>query len=316
MKKNIGIIGFGETGMRLAMAFRLIGDDDIDIAGVVEPDEELYRRGCEWHNQEFSLFGSVQELMDYVEPDGIVIAAPPESHLEILEQFGGYSVPIFLVTPLEASLENTAEIVRFAQAYSAPVVAGPVARYAPVMGKARELLASGRIGKLRSFQFLGPAGVHNLNLGLFLTGAEPLSVSMAAGPDSSVSVIRFDNGVFGSCACGGGERLWTFDGSQGFMRIAPECGEIKVFPSGDSGLVETYQFDYFGKPDYNGGAFAARYFYDLLCGREAGEAGMVWQAFAAELVKFAAELSMKEDSRYVRLAELMPDDLAAEMGQG
>lgn len=309
MKKNIGIIGFGETGMRLAMEFRLIGDDDVDIAGVVEPDAELYRRGCEWHNQEFSLFGSVQELMDYVAPDGVVVAAPPESHLDILEQFGGYEAPVFLVTPLEASLENAAEIVRFAQAYPAPVVAGPLVRHAPVMTRACELLASGRIGELRSFQFSGPVAAHDLDMVLFLTGAEPLSVSKAAGPGSSVSVIRFDNGVFGGCSCGGGERFWTFDGSDGFMQIAPECGEIKVFPSGDSGLVETYQFDYFGKPDYNGGAFAARYFYDVLCGRKNVAPGVIRQAFAAELLKYAEELSVTEDSRYVRLAELMPDDL-------
>ena len=49
MTKKIGIIGFGEMGKRHGLEFREATKGNIEICGVVEPDDMMYQRGCEWN---------------------------------------------------------------------------------------------------------------------------------------------------------------------------------------------------------------------------------------------------------------------------
>ncbi len=201
MKKRIGIIGFGEMGKRHGLEFRDATCGAIEIAGVVEPDDLMYRRGCEWNErEEIPRFQTVRELLAQAKPDGVIIASPNFTHLENLRSMEGASIPVLLEKPLDTSLEKIAEIVRFARKYPAPIVVDHVMRYAPVIQKARELIEQGKLGKVASFQFSQRTGIgmfhtfrrtqsgggghmiekatHDLDVMLYLTGAKPLSVSM------------------------------------------------------------------------------------------------------------------------------------------
>ncbi len=201
MIKRIGIIGFGEMGKRHGLEFREATKGMIEIAGVVEPDDDMYRRGCEWNELDsIPRFATVRELLEKAQPDGVIISSPNFTHLENLKELAGCRIPILLEKPLDVSLEKVADIVRFARTYGAPIVVDHVMRYAPVIRKARELIEAGKLGKTCSFDFVqrGCTGMfhnfrrtregggshiiekatHDLDVMLFLTGAEPLEVSM------------------------------------------------------------------------------------------------------------------------------------------
>ena len=201
MKKRIGIVGFGEMGKRHGLEFYEATHGGIEICGVVEPDDLMYRRGCEWNGIEgIPRFATVEELLSKASPDGVIIASPNFTHLENLRRMEGASIPVLIEKPLDTSLEKIAEIVRFARKYPAPIVVDHVMRYAPVIRKARELIEQGKLGRICSFEFSQRTGIgmfhtfrrtqrgggghmiekatHDLDVMLYLTGAKPLAVSM------------------------------------------------------------------------------------------------------------------------------------------
>jgi len=153
MKKRIGIVGFGEMGKRHGLEFRDATQGLIEIAGVVEPSDEMYRRGCEWNHLQPSRYGSVREMLSDAALDGVLITSPNNTHLANLREFAGQTIPILLEKPLDTKPEAVAEIVRFANDYEGVIVVDHVMRYAPIIQRARQIVESGKLGKLASFQF-------------------------------------------------------------------------------------------------------------------------------------------------------------------
>ena len=85
--------------------------------------------------------------------DGVLITSPNNTHLLNLREFAGQKIPILLEKPLDTMPEVVAEIVRFASCYEGIIVVDHVMRYAPIIQRARQIVESGKLGKLASFQF-------------------------------------------------------------------------------------------------------------------------------------------------------------------
>lgn len=201
MKKRIGIIGFGEMGKRHGLEFFESSKGLIEICGVVEPNDNMYKNGCDWNRQEvIPRYNTVQEMVKEARPDGVIVSSPNFTHYENLKLLAGNTFPIIIEKPLDTTLEKISGIVRFAREYKGPIIVDHIMRYAPVIFKARELIEQGKLGKICSFNFTlreGPGIYHNfrrskagggsqiiekathdLDVMLFLTDAKPLSVSM------------------------------------------------------------------------------------------------------------------------------------------
>lgn len=198
--KQVGIVGFGEMGKRHGLEYREATQGLINIAGVVEPDDRMYREGCEWNGCSIPRFGSVAEMLAGCDLDGVIIASPNHLHLENLREFSGRDIALLIEKPLDSTLENVAEVVRFASQYSGKIVVDHVMRHAPIIRRARQMIDDGRLGKVASFQFTqridcGPfhtfrrtkaAGggqiiekaTHDLDVMLYLCNALPKRVAM------------------------------------------------------------------------------------------------------------------------------------------
>jgi len=151
--KNIVIVGFGGMGKRHGLDMEKISGRRIRVAGVFEPDDVKYAQGCEWLKPGPRRFTSIDRMLAELCPDGAIIASPNSRHWECLRHFAGKNIPLIVEKPLDSTMENIFEIVRFAAAYPAPIMVHHVMRYAPIVMKAKQLMEQKSLGKVCSFQF-------------------------------------------------------------------------------------------------------------------------------------------------------------------
>jgi len=153
-RKQVGIVGFGSMGKHLALEFHRATGGMIRIVGVVEPSDEKYREGCTFSGTAPQCCDTVADLLE-LGLDGIAVATPNDRHLSILKELEGCcELPILLEKPLDSTFEKICDVVRFAERYAAPIIVDHVMRYSPIIAKAKELLDSGAIGRIRSISFV------------------------------------------------------------------------------------------------------------------------------------------------------------------
>ena len=175
--KNVAIVGFGEMGKRHGLDMESHSHGRIRVAGVVEPDDNKYKQGCEWMKASPRRYASVGQMLEELRPDGAVISAPNFLHLECLRPFSGKNIPLLVEKPLDSALEKIFGVVRFAAAHPAPVIVHHVMRYAPIVAKAKQLIERGELGKLCSFQFqqtIGGGMFHNFRRTMATGGGQLL----------------------------------------------------------------------------------------------------------------------------------------------
>ncbi|HEY3417715.1 MAG TPA: Gfo/Idh/MocA family oxidoreductase [Armatimonadota bacterium] len=137
-------------------------------------------------------------------------------------------------------------------------------------------------------------------------------------PDDEINLIQFDTGIHGSYSQvfysprSFHHRDYQIVGDRGAMDIdlgAEFGGKITLCPRyGTTGDRYEFTFDYQMRNHYNGDGAMTQHLYEVAAGTTAPHT-TVAQAFLAEALGYASVKSAAEE-RLVRLAELVPDDLA------
>ncbi len=164
MRKEIGIIGFGEMGKRHAKDFHDHSNGAVKIAAVCEPEDKKYNDGIKWLGYKPEHFKSVAEMLEKRNFDGIIISSPNHTHWDVLQNFKGRNIPLIIEKPLDSTYKKLLKIVEFTEKYAAPVMVHHVMRYSPIIKKAKAIISDGTLGKLCSFRFnLNGGGSHMHN---------------------------------------------------------------------------------------------------------------------------------------------------------
>ena len=164
VKKSICIIGFGEMGKRHARDMHEFSNGAVKIVAVCELDEAKYQEGITWLGYSPERFHSVPEMLEKINPDGIIIATPNHIHWDVLQCLKDKNIPLILEKPLDSTYENLLKIVDFTESYTAPIMVHHVMRYSPIIKKAKALILEGALGKLCSFRFaMNQYGTHMHN---------------------------------------------------------------------------------------------------------------------------------------------------------
>jgi predicted dehydrogenase len=213
--KKVGIIGFGEMGKRSAKEFEEATNGLIEIAGVFDPNKAQYEEGCRWLGRRPRYYDSIAGMIGAEKLDGVYIASPNYLHLanireleKLLPRSQNANVTILLEKPLDTELSKICEVVRFSLRHPGHIIVEHPMRYAPIVTKAKELIAAGEIGQVtsanlseylgmngstpyrRTVEHLGTMmlakGTHDLDVLLYVLEALPVRVAGSSKPSKIV----------------------------------------------------------------------------------------------------------------------------------
>ncbi|RZS51955.1 Gfo/Idh/MocA family protein [Sphaerotilus mobilis] len=94
------------------------------------------------------LYASLDELIVRDRPDGIVLATPNALHVPQALSCLAAGLPILLEKPIAPTVAEAAVLVREVEARAARVLIGHHRAHSPIMAKAREVIAAGRLGRV------------------------------------------------------------------------------------------------------------------------------------------------------------------------
>jgi predicted dehydrogenase len=140
---RIAVAGAGTIGRRHA--------EEIDagpytrLASIVDPGPAgpvvAGRYGVRLHR-------SLTESLTRDRPDGIVLATPNRMHVAGGLQCVAAGVPVLVEKPIGDSVEGATVLVEAGEAAGVPVLTGHHRTYSPIMGRAREIVRGGRLGRV------------------------------------------------------------------------------------------------------------------------------------------------------------------------
>jgi predicted dehydrogenase len=164
----------------------------------------------------------VSEIWEDARIDAVVVATPDETHFEIAKQGLASGKHVFVEKPLALSLEETLELVRFAEAQGTILMAGHILMYQPAIQWIKERISGGLISPVSVLStrvefgiaradadLLWSSVVHDISVMQFVLGAEPkeihaIGTSLATeGPHDTLFInLLFPGGVVGHVHAG------------------------------------------------------------------------------------------------------------------
>ena len=141
MNKRLCVIGGGYWGKNHIKTLYEMGS----LGGIVEIDKNI----LDEHLSKYSVQGFI-DLEDAIKEnfDGYVVATPAITHYPIGKELLGKGLNVLIEKPMTLSTEHSKELVEIANSSNARLMVGHVLLFHPAIKKIKEIIDSGKIGKL------------------------------------------------------------------------------------------------------------------------------------------------------------------------
>jgi UDP-N-acetylglucosamine 3-dehydrogenase len=212
----IGVVGLGRMGTYHLETWEHV--EGAEVVAVAEPDADLAHERI--GRRPIAHFAHHRDLVSRADVDAICITAPSAQHASIALDAIAAGKHVLVEKPIAPTLEDGLRMTAAARAAGVKLMVGHVERFNPAVGKLRELIADGRIGRVFRAHAtrVGPmplriqdAGVaidlatHDLDIMQFVLGrdisriyAEGAQLSHPTQEDMIACLLRFgDDGPFG-----------------------------------------------------------------------------------------------------------------------
>jgi len=207
---KIGIVGlvhghaeFSLRGGSLAPAGGLLHRPDIQIVGIVEPDQKLFDSYAERHHFSASLhFRSIQEMVAQAHPQAVLVFTAPSDHLRVVEECAALGVHVMVEKPLAISYGDALAMQAAAERGKIHVLVNLETSWYPSNAEAFHLLKQGALGPVVKAVFRDGHRGPNL-LGIF--GHEFLD--FLGDPKQNGGGALYDFGCYGANLM-----TWLMDG--------------------------------------------------------------------------------------------------------
>ena len=145
---RIGVVGLTHTHVHWILGREDLGD--IEIVGIVEPNKDLAARYAKQHGFSLDLvYDTLDSMIERTQPEAVTAFGTIKDHLEILETRAPMGIHVMVEKPLAVSLDHAKKMKALAQQYQIHLLTNYETTWYPTTQKAKDLVASGRIGALR-----------------------------------------------------------------------------------------------------------------------------------------------------------------------
>ena len=140
---RIAVAGAGLIGQ--AHIQRINDEPQAELAAIVDPAPQAKEQAA---TLGVAYFADLETALHSAKPDGVVIATPNRLHVS-----GGLAaitagVPMLLEKPIADDLDSAMHLVRAGEQAGVAILVGHHRRHSPLIQRAREIVASGRLGKI------------------------------------------------------------------------------------------------------------------------------------------------------------------------
>jgi myo-inositol 2-dehydrogenase / D-chiro-inositol 1-dehydrogenase len=192
---RIAVAGAGRMGRVHLDA--LARSDQVEVVAVLEPVEAIRLQIAD---RGLRTFATLAELLEDRAFDGVLIAAPTDRHVELVEAFALAGIPILCEKPVGMAATDAIAAAHAVERAAIVFQVGYWRRFVPALRALRERIASGELGEIvqisclqwdaepPSAQFRAHSGgiavdmgVHEFDQARWLTGHELTSVTAVPG---------------------------------------------------------------------------------------------------------------------------------------
>ncbi len=146
---RIAVVGAGLIGRQHIL--RVDSEPGAALAAVVDPAEAARELagalGTEW-------FPDLAAMLQGERPDAVIIATPNQLHVAQGLEAVAAGLPMLLEKPLAEDVASGRRLVEAAEAADVPLLVGHHRRHNPLVQQAKEIIASGRLGRIATVNAL------------------------------------------------------------------------------------------------------------------------------------------------------------------
>lgn len=262
-KTSIALLGAGGIGR--THLDRIVRSDNLTLAAIADPSEAgkaiAAQLGVRW-------FADHSSLLDAIKPQGAIIATPNALHVPMALDCLERGVATLVEKPAADTVPQAQKLVDAQASTGVPVLVGHHRRHNPIISRAREIVQSGKLGRLVSANvmatFLKPDGYfdtqwrkqpgggpilinlsHEIDMLRFFMGeiesVQAVSSNAVRGfevEDTAAAVLRFANGALGTVVLSDTVASpWCWDFCAGEQDVYPRQNVQSHFIGGTHGSL-------------------------------------------------------------------------------
>jgi len=166
---------------------------DIQIVGIVEPDQQLAHRYADQYKLDPQLlYSDVEQMLTAVQPQAVLVYTDTRDHRRIVEGAARHRIPVMMEKPLAVSVEDALAIKRAADAGHIPVLVNYETTWYPSNNAVYQLVRDGALGDVRKVV------VHDGHKGPKEINVAPEFFSWLTDPARNGAGALFDFGCYGA----------------------------------------------------------------------------------------------------------------------
>lgn len=150
---KVGIIGFGGRVQGFMKELCSYGETKITAIADIDP-EGVKKRALESKftgYEDYKFYSDAEEMLKNEQLDGVIIGTRCNKHTDYALLVAKYNIPMFLEKPVATTQEDVERLRTIMHMNDKTVVSFPL-RIMPVLQRAKEIIDSGKLGKISQIQ--------------------------------------------------------------------------------------------------------------------------------------------------------------------